>query len=762
MGVSTVFRIELDRPNGVYYAGEVVKGKVVLHLRKEVKCRGLKVRLLGQARAHWHTGGGEHRTDYDGVKTFQDHRITLFGNFFSSDVIDEGGENPTFGIAMGEGTIYVPCDDMNAPRELIVRVMDYDWGKRDDLLGEMVLDARELVASHEPRTYDLTRNGKSNSGAHGNTPKVTLSGSVMPLSALLPSGSTGATGAVVAQYCLVLEVHSCANLRSADWVGHNDVYVQTYFPPEGSVMVPGKGLPKPEKRTIIPAGDHEFPFVMPLRTDAPGSAEIGVGDYSYIRYHLHANIDLAAWADPASRRAITVLPSRPMPAPASLLPAVCHRPAEELHSVACCGCRCGKLGAVAISLATERQAYAIGERIEISTATVANHSKKAVEVELVLVRYTILTTTGRAFRGATKGGITRVAVLARATVSVGQTKEECCGAVGEGPLMPPAAPSFFGALGRAWGGDPVTWTYALELQVRSEGGGMGAVASASVPVLISAAPPFPNSVPPTGSYPPVDVSAEIPWSIATKAISSGDEYLSTGPLLSGSEDALGQATLVATGVPVFVALPTEARYIEDQSQLTFQPFELQWPESLDEWPAPGGGSKDGGVSTVVGGGNGDKGGGFAELLESLRSTLDRRTAVGGWVVSNPKAASLLSPEQMGVVLSDTPLSLEQPSVARELGLGLSGRLTCAHVLAAVQACPFAKTNVALALAPMLADPHNREPLLQELFSFDRQRVEAAMPKASSPSSGAQQAHGPVPPLPGRPEALADHTTAYRT
>lgn len=70
---------------------------------------------------------------------WQDHRITLLGNFYNSDVIDEGGSDPDFGIAMGEGVLYVPCDNEAGPQELIIRVMDYDWGKRDDLLGESSL-----------------------------------------------------------------------------------------------------------------------------------------------------------------------------------------------------------------------------------------------------------------------------------------------------------------------------------------------------------------------------------------------------------------------------------------------------------------------------------------------------------------------------------------------------------------------------------------------------------------------------------------------
>lgn len=432
-----------------------------------------------------------------------------------------------------------------------------------------------------------------------------------------------------------------------------------------------------------------------------------------MRYYLHASIDLVGWVDPASRRAITVLPSSPMPTPAALMPASSERMGVRLHKCSFCFCRCCKLGAVDITLRTGRQSYAIGERIDIPVSTVVNHSKDELEATLVLVKYILLTQTGRVCSGQKHGSHRQVAVLTTARVTPGQTLRDCCRPE---PIMPPTAPSFFGSRGRAWGGEPVTWTYALELHVRPVRRAFGETISAEIPVLVSAAPPYPYQVPhgSDGSVLPVDVSALDPWSIASKAATAGSAS-HPGQLLSGAEDTMGMAKLVAMGTPVVVATPVEAKQIEDQSQLVYQPFELQWPQSLDQWPTPPppNSSKD-------------KSSTFSNLEEALRASNDRRTTVGEWVNNSPTAASMLTPKQVATVLSGASLSLEQPSIARELSLGLTGHLKCAHVRAALDACPFAKTDVALAMAPFVTDPDKRSEVLTMLVSFDRQRVEDVM------------------------------------
>eukprot|EP01032_Pedospumella_encystans_P020848 gene20848-23676_t len=296
----TSFTIELDRPNGVYYGGEVVRGKVRLVTSADMKTRGVRVRFQGIGHMHFHTGSGKKRHDYY--------------------------------AAGGDGIMYIPCNE-NENLNLIVRVMDYDFGKKDDLLGEILLDANKLVSSGEASSFRLTRRGCSEKG------EVTLSAKIMPMNALFP-GSRHTQGHAYNAVCQ-LRTHQATGLRKADFIGKNDVYVQAYRAPEN--VNRSKALPEPDLTTVLPAGVLEFPFAFPVRADAPGSAELGVGDASFIRYSLYANIDVAWWLDPSVRHVITILPSRPLPSPA-LLRAIEYKCLQPMRLSSCCLLPCFSVG----------------------------------------------------------------------------------------------------------------------------------------------------------------------------------------------------------------------------------------------------------------------------------------------------------------------------------------------------------------------------------------------------------------------------------
>ena len=108
---------------------------------------------------------------------------------------------------------------------LIVRVMDYDWGKRDDLLGEVLVDVPELVRQGKEVSFPLMRRGQPGKG------EVTLSARYMPFESIFPTKSASGVrvSAVVRKpLCLLVLVHKATGLRKADFIGRNDVYVQMY------------------------------------------------------------------------------------------------------------------------------------------------------------------------------------------------------------------------------------------------------------------------------------------------------------------------------------------------------------------------------------------------------------------------------------------------------------------------------------------------------------------------------------------------------
>lgn len=217
--MSTKFAITLDRPSGIYCAGEVVTGSLTLQCMKEESCRSLLLSFVGTAKVHWHTVHGDDRRDYDGEKLFIGSQRTLHGNFYRTKVLDEAGSDVTFGGAMGDNDMYIPCKlsegSQGGSMMLIVRVCDYDWGKRDDNLGEVIIDAKKLALSGDTQTFNLTRNGKPEQGT------VTLAAKFLP-SSTLSRPSSGQIAQESSGEILVLKVISANELRKADWIGQND------------------------------------------------------------------------------------------------------------------------------------------------------------------------------------------------------------------------------------------------------------------------------------------------------------------------------------------------------------------------------------------------------------------------------------------------------------------------------------------------------------------------------------------------------------
>mmetsp|Transcript_17046 Transcript_17046/g.31865 ORF Transcript_17046/g.31865 Transcript_17046/m.31865 type:complete len:210 (-) Transcript_17046:35-664(-) len=206
MGRVDRISINLERPSGVFYAGEVVRVHVTFVVSGDVVCRGLQLHLTGKARVHWHTGSGDDRKDYDGKTVFQNQRLTLHGSYFKTGLLDEAGGDAYFGRSHGDGTVYIPCDNNDTNMMILaVRVMDYDWGKKDDLLGEVVINAADVVRSGQMQSFPLSRNGRPEKG------EVVLSAKFVPFESLFPivgrSGLQASTNAIKSQ-CLVLTVHS--------------------------------------------------------------------------------------------------------------------------------------------------------------------------------------------------------------------------------------------------------------------------------------------------------------------------------------------------------------------------------------------------------------------------------------------------------------------------------------------------------------------------------------------------------------------------
>lgn len=77
-----VFRIVLENPEGVYYSGDRVSGRVEIELPVELIVKGINLLFKGEAKLQWVEGGGEHRTVYENREVYVENTLTLVSSSF--------------------------------------------------------------------------------------------------------------------------------------------------------------------------------------------------------------------------------------------------------------------------------------------------------------------------------------------------------------------------------------------------------------------------------------------------------------------------------------------------------------------------------------------------------------------------------------------------------------------------------------------------------------------------------------------------------
>jgi NACalpha-BTF3-like transcription factor len=187
-----------------------------------------------------------------------------------------------------------------------------------------------------------------------------------------------------------------------------------------------------------------------------------------------------------------------------------------------------------------------------------------------------------------------------------------------------------------------------------------------------------------------------------------------------SYDAAPRGRLVPAGEPVGTYhREDDTKALAPPEQQTYQPHVLSFTSTSSGLPR----SKDS-VPPIPVPSLGSSPEAVKALASAVQTQTDKRWAVVSWTQEHPGAGAGLNPQDVKLVLQSVSLSMDQACVALEVARCM-GRthLTCAHVVAACEACAFFKTEVALAMAPYIGDAENKQALLQVLPSYDRARVE---------------------------------------
>lgn len=447
------YQITLDRPNGVYVPGENVVGMLHLRAGENITCRGVRLKLTGKGYVHWHTGSGDDRTDYHGRKEYVSKSMTVLGNFHRTTCISEAGANAFFDENVGGGEMIIPLNEakVNDDFVLAVRSMDYDWGKKDDLLGEtLVRVAQDLLMIPGKRvSFPLKRGGQKVTDKQGNGSEVTLSAWV---------------DQIQGKHMLRLTCHQTTGLRSGDWFSKNDVYVQCY--PVHKDTDGDAPLPQPVKNYIVPANQQiSIPFSIKLPSKyLPSSFSTWHGDACYVNYSLYSNIDIALWRDPSIRRYITVV-STELPSPTQLAPMLkTNMEPQTIYGCDCCGLTCCEKGEAFFRAAVDKTYLAPGDTVFV-TAFAKNDTEDACAFTVCLRQEATMQSNGGASR--------RISIehkLLEDVVQPGGTLDWSTPRMG---VIPPVPPNFQSGRATTSQGqfrrDPLTWWYLLSVTMDMPG-----------------------------------------------------------------------------------------------------------------------------------------------------------------------------------------------------------------------------------------------------------------------------------------------------
>lgn len=428
-------------------------------MQQPIKCRGVRVHIQGKGHSRFITGSGDNQETRTHTQFYTNCKRTVFGNVHKTPVINEAGANAIFGPpwAPDEGVLLI-----NLPMSanlLILQAMDYAWLKRDALLGEVLVDISQCVGRGQLECK-LMRNGKPESGSiffqmdwdHSN----------------MSADSHGN------QYrCLRVQIYRCLGLRSAEWFGKNDVYVQAYALPDNAQVVANKALPSPVNDLTLPPGEMVIPFQFQLPADLPSSI-VRPGD-NYIAYSIYSNIDIAWKQDPSTRCFFTVM----QPHPASLMMWPMKQDVHPTLYNQCCLCSLdcvGPLGTMHFVVTMDRGSYAPGENIFMNLSLTSDYPEfpsRVRQLTITLVQHVRLWAEGHT--NHRDYNCTSLRIQPNQTQIIMQ--------------VPPISPTYNGGLGqdagwlgeaRRFGGrwaqqrpDPIVWSYSLDVTVSVDLPGLG-------------------------------------------------------------------------------------------------------------------------------------------------------------------------------------------------------------------------------------------------------------------------------------------------
>ena len=406
------FRIVVKNPQDGYLAGSTIIGVVEMEVPKDISCRGVCVGFYSQAYCYF-----KHQSHHLPGHGNKDRVFTVTGSKASghvgqnwknyardkhcakaivhrTDIIRGGGQNPNFTtLGKNDGILRIPYD-LNPGTRVVIRLLDHQYGKSDDLLGELVLDVtgiqKQFPEFHpdsdedfvvELKDQPLFRNGKPEAGYL--TLSLSWEDEFLDRVRMSRNGKDGEMELYEHEEGRTLRINLLSAKGLLQGVHNrvtNDVYAQGYILSEQMVAtafdsIDGllkEALPVPHDQLVLKSGSYAIPFKIEIPKHTPSTNYYkSSDDIANLNNSLRAWLDIGWKQDISHRQPINVWQFIPTYVPRYLKPLDCHVGVN----VNCCFSRGGKMSG---RIALDRCAYAVGETIFVEEKN--DHSRNVLGI----------------------------------------------------------------------------------------------------------------------------------------------------------------------------------------------------------------------------------------------------------------------------------------------------------------------------------------------------------------------------------------------
>jgi hypothetical protein len=358
--------------------------------------------MTGKAHAHWRrwitADKSIQKNDYIGEKFYINSNRTLWGHLYQTPTIRNIGNHVVFGGAVGDGCIYIPCRTFeglhkDSPMTVVLRVCDSDLKAAENNLGEIMINAKELVEKGGISAFQLS--------IHGCPGKSTIKVSARFEDETIEcrhQDEYHKCSTLMSTEVLVLTLHSISGINLVDIPKRNvnlkekskNIHIEAWRSNELYLSRTNIDVAEPFFEKPLPKGTMTFSFSFSTSIDMPGSAIVKAGETSGIFYYITLKIHKRR-GDSIVHLPVYILPLQHMPSLRLLAPEQWIGepvPLSEQNSV-CCG-RKNTSDTVEISMSLDRIAYAPEERIRMDDSQIINNSRQNVQIRLVLKQWSTL------------------------------------------------------------------------------------------------------------------------------------------------------------------------------------------------------------------------------------------------------------------------------------------------------------------------------------------------------------------------------------